>query len=755
MPRSARLAPLGLATAAALALALRSLDFAQVFPGDGSVRLKHHDACLHARLGLYAFTNFPRVLTFDRYLAWPDGARVPVPPLFGWALAATARLAGEAERDFERVAAWASPVLSAATVVPVWAIGRSLGGTGVGLGAAWLFALLGSTLVRSSVGNPDHHAAVSLLAACWLASTLAELRPDARPARRAPLHAAVVAAMLLTWSGSALYLVLGEGARFVAGFVVAGRRDLLLAQAGSSLLAAAAVAPWLAVAADPARPFTATNLSWLHLAALLALAALCAGLAALEARRPAASALARGARAAGLGLAVAGGILAAWPGLREGIAPGAAFLAKEDAWAATNPEQTPLFARSSRLVRNPASALFGAFALLVPIAPLLAALRLREPSGREAALVVALWTTALCGLLLAQVRFAEEFSVPAAAVFAWTLSRAARWAATHLRLGPRAAAPLAAGAGLLCLAPTIVQVHAPLLCAALAATDLPATGPAAPPTPGESLWRFAEEVRRVTPETSGFLDAGRSPEYGILVPPTLGHSFLYIARRPLPANNLGPYLDEARFRDARAFYEASEAEEALAIARRLAVRYVVTAARARWAEGSFEKRLHAHDGRGEDDEPQPGDLRLVTEGPAGGQPLGLFFPRGRPMPRIPYKLFEFVEGARLEVSAPPRTAVAAEVELGTPLGRRFVFRTETAAGPDGVARLRLPYATDGALPVRALGAYALQVGDERRSLDVPDAAVREGRSLRAPWEGSGSRAPRGSGTRENAAAPTA
>ena len=305
----------GLLAAFALALGIRALRFDGAFPDEGIVRFALHDASYHARRALYSFVNFPAVLTFDPYIAYPDGAPVPIPPLYDWLLAGVARLFGDSTLSFERVAAWASPVLSALTVWPIYTVGRRLGGPVVGLGAAFLFALFPASSNRSGVGNPDHHAAVALIAACWLASLIVEADPDRGRRRRAlqvGLHAAVVAAMMLVWSGSLLYVILGEGTRLIASAVVGRHPDRLLAQSAGALLAAGLVAPWVAFSGSPlGGPFSTTELSWMHVVVLGALAALAAGLAALEIFRPQPVAWRRALRVAAMTLLIALPLLSA------------------------------------------------------------------------------------------------------------------------------------------------------------------------------------------------------------------------------------------------------------------------------------------------------------------------------------------------------------------------------------------------------------------------------------------------------------
>ena len=77
----------------------------QVFGADGRVYLDIHDSAYHARVALYDFVNFPSALHFDPWMAYPDGALVPNPFLFDWAVAGTARLFGSSHHHFEWTAA--------------------------------------------------------------------------------------------------------------------------------------------------------------------------------------------------------------------------------------------------------------------------------------------------------------------------------------------------------------------------------------------------------------------------------------------------------------------------------------------------------------------------------------------------------------------------------------------------------------------------------------------------------------------------
>jgi hypothetical protein len=239
-----------------------------------------------------------------------------------------------------------------------------------------------------------------------------------------------------------------------------------------------------------------------------------------------------------------------------------------------------------------------------------------------------------------------------------------------------------------------------------------------------TMVRFAQSVRRNTPETAAFFDSKLKPEYGILVPPTYGHVFSFVARRATPATGFGPYLDAEKTASAHKFCGAGTTLEAMSEFDALGARYLVT--RAESQGGAFVSFLHRYDGSSEETKQRIGQFRLVVEGPAGGRP----FPSarlGKVEGVIPYKLFERVTGAVLAAQLPPGTRLMAEVEVETNLGRRFVYRAETTARPSGIAGLRLPYATDGNTATRAVGPYRVSTEESaERWVDVPEAAVLDG-----------------------------
>ena len=668
-----------------------------------------------------------------------------MPPLYDWTLAAVARVFGDSLSVFEHVAAWSSPVLAALTVLPVYAGGRVVGGRGVGLGAAAIFALLPVSVIRSRIGDPDHHAVVALLVSVFVLLTLQQTRSrfaSRRVVWGSAVHALTVAAFALVWSGSLFYIALGEGILLLAGALGAGR-SLLLGQSAATAAAAAMVAPWVVVAGTPiGGPFSATTLSWLHVAALTGIALVAGALALGEAWRPSrstAARLVRSALAVGAGLAL---FLAILP-ISSALGTGLSFLAKGDSWAAGNIEQQPLFnwaASGLAQVVAPALLRYGYFAYAIPLAGLAALARARNRSLRAPALCLAGWILVVGTMAVLQGRFGSDFAPIASIGFALLLGE---FRSVLPRAVPRPVASslaLLAGAGLLW--PGAMATYLRKAPEATSRLFRPAESPPAGyVNPSHALVDFLRMVRHVTPETSGYFDPEATPEYGILIHPGHGHAMSYVGRRPTPANNFASYLDAGKYASVLRFFRSPSVREALAIADRLSARYVVTRDHQTLRPGEFEHLLHRHDGSWRFGWTHAERLRLIIEGPEGGLPLQTSFPRGARPGVVPYKLFEVVKGAVFEVRGVPGTPIRAEVSVVTPTGRRFEYRAVTPIGDDGIARLRVPYATETSEPTKPEGPYRVWIEAAEVRVRVTDADVREGALIQltapSPVDGPG------------------
>jgi hypothetical protein len=147
--------------------------------------------------------------------------------------------------------------------------------------------------------------------------------------------------------------------------------------------------------------------------------------------------------------------------------------------------------------------------------------------------------------------------------------------------------------------------------------------------------------------------------------------------------------------------------------------------------GSLMGRLHDHDGRAGPGGPRLEHFRLITEAPLGAPGLLEIFRASKPgaAKASPYKLFEIVEGAQIDVRGEPGDRVEISAAVRSPSGREFVYRVETRIAKEGRVRVRVPYATDGKAPSGPSEPYRLRVGGRERTFEVKERDVLEGRSV--------------------------
>jgi len=424
----------------------------------------------------------------------------------------------------------------------------------------------------------------------------------------------------------------------------------------------------------------------------------------------------------------------ALPEIRDALATGLGFIGKDDTWARSNPEQMPLFHNARVSLAASATTRFGYLVYAIPLLPLLVALLgfRANVQSRDRWLLVFLWMLPLCALSLSQIRYATDFSVLAAVGFALLLTtvhgKLSAW------IGRRSSLALTAAFGLTMLFPAYLHFAPRIANAANYLSGREVIGSGSRLSNKWTDFAFAQMVGEVTPQTSGFLDETRIPEYGVLVPSDQGHLFTYVARRPVPSNNLGPYLDPDLYELVRSFYTERRADAAFEILEALKVRYFVTSLD-RIGARSFAGAMHyGNDGSlGQGSRPSTGRIRLIAEGPFNGRPFRKLGPRGKRVEVPAYKLFEVVEGAVFAAETEPNAPVVAELTLTTPLGRSE-HRVLGRADASGRLELRVAHpseAPDDPQPlVHAVGKWRVDLGGERYEATVTEADVREGREVR-------------------------
>jgi len=560
---------LGMAAAISLGVVLRIHTRAQATAGD-RVHPLDSDSAYHMRRARFAVAQFPRTILFDPLMNFPAGGVAIWPPLFDLALAAPALLthgAGAPVGAIERGAAWVPVALAAGAIALAGLLGRRLYGPVAGIAAALFLAVCPGHILWSQYAHTDQHAAESF---CGLLALLLFVRSREQPdspgnAVREAAAGGALALAVLSWQGAIYW-----GAIFALALVweaALTRRSTLSAALWTlglpAAVSAAATAAWLGWLTPP---LTYVSFGFFQ---PLFLAALAGGTAALgfsvraargESTRPelagtlvvvglAAAATLPFARDLVTGLVNGVGYAA---GTTHEIAGAAGYISYPKDWLKGIFETRPLLADGPGLPLQQLSLGF----FLAPLAVLawIARARRGERPGAHAAL--AIWGTVTLFLALSQ-RLNIYYAAPLAAL---TLIETVR--ALQGRVSGRA---LAAALGIALALPM-----APGLSNELDAVY----------APGSDLFVTLDRMRAEMPHAIDAYDPGLlgPPPFppalaqasSVLAPWSLGHFILYEAELPVVANNFGyGFLDSIRF------FLADSEQEALAIARRHRVRWVV------------------------------------------------------------------------------------------------------------------------------------------------------------------------------------
>lgn len=725
---------------AALSLLFRALPFANVFHA-GQVIFAPADAMYHVRRSYYTFESWPHVLLSDPYVNYPDGAPVPWSPLPDVVAGSIAALFARSDAGFESILAWWPAFVGALGALPIYFLARELAPRVVAVGAGCLYALLPISVSYGRVGNPDHHVSAAAVGACLLLVCVKLLAPGASAARlrRLALALALVrATLLLTWHGSLLYLAIAEAALLLSG-ALSGRRELHAVHAASAVGTLLVIGPLFATFPTPLLGlYSSIALSRLHLI-LVAGAGFVAFTGWLRAARSERerSVLVRLGELSAVAIVFGLGVLSL-PGPRAGLVPALRFLTMTDSAGAMTVEQFALFPFFGRAREGAAANTWGAYAYLLPLAPvaLLGWARSRAQAAQRAqSLLVAGWAAVFGLLALTQRRYGNDVAAAASVGFAIGGAQLASLLRRHSSLSGVVAGTAIFALGAALYAQPIARFYLPWARRAVANLGTsPGQAVAPPQTIGWSIHRFAKAVRAVTPETTGFSHPAARPEYGIVSHANLGHALQWVARRATPTDPFWEYIGPENWDRAFGLLNATRERRAVELAGELRARYVVVTPGP--ARDRISDRLFRDDGLRRGSHPALRRFRLVTEGPRGGRPIQAAFepPFERPREFVPYKLFEIVRGARLEIAAAPERHVEARLRVRTPTGREFTYRTAARSNAEGTAQLLVPYANAPAGPdsgpheVVTDPVWSIRIGGEEAGvLFVPERAVLEGR----------------------------
>ncbi len=155
-----------------VALWIRTLPSDTVFLSDGFVKFTSNDAWYHMRTLKLLLEHYPHRIFFNPMTNYPNGSYIHFGPLYDQMMALTSLVLGLGHPSsglVDTVGAYFPAVLGALTVIPVYYIGKYVGGHKTGILAAILIAFApGQFLSRSMIGFTDHHVAESLFSTFFM-----------------------------------------------------------------------------------------------------------------------------------------------------------------------------------------------------------------------------------------------------------------------------------------------------------------------------------------------------------------------------------------------------------------------------------------------------------------------------------------------------------------------------------------------------------------------------------------------------------
>ncbi len=587
---------LGLGAAVALGLLLRLSTREQVTSG-ARVRALTSDDYYHLRRARFAVAHYPWTIVFDPLMNFPQGG-VPIwPPLFDVALATPSRILHGAHAQpetVEREAAWVPLLFAAGSIVFAGLIGRVLAAEAAGVVLALFVAVAPGHLLWTQFAHTDQHVAESFFGllvlllflrcrdrlsrrdsrvAADLFLSLRErvgMKGELSAAAREASTGVALALAVLTWQGAIYWGAIIALSLFLEALLTKRSvlRPTVLILGLSALLVAPATAAWL----GPFRPpFTYISFGFFQPLFLAALAGgtilLETGLRALRGQLSRRETAARLAAMTAAGVAIlpfAGGLLL---GLARGVGyvvgktsevgGSAGYVSYPKNWLKGIFEARPLLADGLELAWKQLSAAF----FLAPLVILLWATRAVRGARPATHITLALWGAVTLLQTLAQ-RLNVYYAAPLAGL---CLIEASKLCVKRFGRTPPVRAAVAVLVGLLLALPMAPGIREEI---------------SAVRVPGSDLFSTLDWMRRELPHEIDVYDArllnpspdpaGLARASSVLAPWSLGHLVLYEAELPVLANNFGyGFLESIRF-----FLSESE-EEALAIAKRHRVRWVV------------------------------------------------------------------------------------------------------------------------------------------------------------------------------------
>jgi dolichyl-diphosphooligosaccharide--protein glycosyltransferase len=698
---------------------------------ENGILLPGYDEYYHMRRILYTTNNFPHTLWFDSYLDYPHGWENLWPPLFDQICAAVCLAFGQhTKAGVEMVSSFIPMVIGAVAIIVVYYLVKQLFDRNVALLAAFMTILAPNYLNYTSFAAMDHHCLeVLLLLITLLFFILAFCRYQMRYIF-ASLAGVFMAALAYTWHGAVIYLAAFP--LFAAiEMAVSLKEGRSYREAASLILMAFAVAlilvlpSWSAAWLWPS--FVGMLAIFFSIGIMLAIAHI------MEKRKLHWKAfplsililafvfvlviqLFQGSL--GLGTEILSGLDLIWGGGMIGKIAEAEPLIYDAV--------TFMQVAFSRLGVNLLYTLAGFAALLIFI-------KRGEGCRRQGQLLLLVLSALALIITFGQLRFLYLSTIFMGILISILFFFSLNLINEKLRGKNQRTTLMAILALFLILTlPTIAEVIFSL-------EESP------PAIKGD--WQESIAWLKDNSNTTSFFDAPEKvPEYSIMNWWDYGNWILYMAERPVVANNF-----QAGLEDAAKFYLSESEENATALLDTRGSRYIFAdhslmydklASLTTWANEDLLSYLSATDYGSQITVLPKERLFNTTLGKlyffdgAGTGHFRLIYESktylGESPPKSAVKIFEYVPGALIRVRSGPDQKVGAVLNMTSNQGRPFIYVNEAMA-KGGSFEMRVPYSTESRYECRAVNPYLIFSGNKQgvqmQNLNVSEEDVLDGRTI--------------------------
>jgi dolichyl-phosphooligosaccharide-protein glycotransferase len=737
----------------------------------GSIIISDFDPYYHLRIGEYTIQHFPNVLAFDPYVDYPNGFWIGWPPLYDFLASAYAMVAMALFHVNYQVGVATFPaVLGALAILPVYYITKLVFDWKAGIVAAALLTVIPANLLRSMVGNLNHHVAAEVLfpALVFLffmlalkggltfqkVRSLSFTREDKRTMLWAGLAGVFVTALLLTWLGGFLFLGI-IGAFAIVQFSIyhwkRERSDNLTIISMTMLIVSLVTLLPVSLTTHFGTTIDTLHLSLfqpLLLVVLLVIFGLFGFLAYYL----------RNARRVLYPLTICFMVIVGFlgfyllrPDLATTVFTGYGFFTQSGVLQ-TIAEAQPLFGGSSGFQLNTVASYFQVLLFLALIGLAVLVYRVYKKQD-EAVLLLLVWSVFAFAITIVQTRFTFLLSANVAIlsgfVIVWIMDALISKAyGALLDIHDASAVRHLFGREIKYtqLIGVFLVVLVLLLPSINVTTAYAKSTQEISPDWAESLQWMKEN----TPQTSNFnVSSGQIPEYGVLSWWDYGNWIIWFGHRPAVANNF-----QTGVSDAAQFFTSQNESDTISIVQNRNVKYVMTDYEIADSNGKFQA-IALLSGKGVDTfyttQPQltqsgqvsqqtvPNDLyynttvvrlhyfdgngyshyRLVHESPSSVGTLG-----GTEIKYV--KTFEYVNGTKIKVTGNGNTTLS----LNVTTNQNRTFNYTQSAFVNGTHTFIVPYSTNWtSFGMKTGNAYNVTVGNSTKSIAVSENDVVNGKEL--------------------------